>query len=90
MGAVRSFLSKSLHHTVIIYQAPFLLGGFTSGKRRGPCPIALTPWQQDQQARQSWRCPKLPPSGRGARGYVHPWAQGMEAVGKVGLRENPG
>lgn len=43
MGAVRSLPSKPLHHTVIIYQALFVLGGFTKGKRRGPNPIVRIP-----------------------------------------------
>lgn len=49
MGAVRSLPLKPLHHTMI-YQALFVLGGVTDGKRRGPSPTVLTPWQQDHQS----------------------------------------
>lgn len=42
------------------------------------------------KAQQSWRCPELSPSGRGATGCTDPWAQGLEAAGKVGLKEDLG
>lgn len=50
MEAVRSLPSKPLHHTIVIYQALFVLEGFTNGKRRGPSPTVLILWQQDHQS----------------------------------------
>jgi len=42
------------------------------------------------KTQRSWRCPKLPPPSRGAGGCTDPYAQGLEAAGKVGLKEDLG
>lgn len=42
------------------------------------------------KAQRSWRCPELSPSGRGAGGCSGPWALGLKAAGKVGLKEDLG
>lgn len=42
------------------------------------------------KVQRSWRCPELPPSGRGTGSCTDPWAQGLEAAWKVGLKEDLG
>lgn len=61
MGAVRSLPSKTLHHTIIIYQALLVLGGLQV--KRGPSPVAFTTRQHDHRSLVELEVP-WPPSTR--------------------------
>lgn len=77
--------------TLLLFTKPSLCLGSSQMEREEVQALWCSPHgSRTTKAQQNWRFPELPPSGRGTGSCTDPWAQGLEAVGKVGLEEDLG